>query len=72
MLLKGSVKYILMWIAPSSPMRQNHHQQETNSSENVYVCIILKILVLAAVDRGTAALSMNETHTGPIQGKDDQ
>ena len=72
MLLKGSVKYILMWIAPSSPMRQNHHQQETKSSENVQIFIILTILVLAAVERGTAALSMNETHTGPIQGKDNQ
>ena len=53
-------------------MRQNHHQQETKFSENVQIFIILTILVLAAVERGTAALSMNETHTGPIQGKDDQ
>ena len=72
MQLRGSVRFTLMLIAPSSPMRQNHHQQETKSSENVYECIILKILVLAAVERGSAALSMNETHTGPIQGKDNQ
>ena len=71
MLLKENVKYTLMWIAHSIHMRQNHHLQERRTVKKVlYYWLLLS--VLAAVDKANIALSMNETHTGSIQGEDNQ